>query len=98
MKRYFVKVISTAKPSNKVHNGVVVCNVWGKNGVHVASTIISDPNNNLKNIHTFDNSKRSDAIKSGFNDRNDAEKYMRFKNSMCNRFYDFEASVICIDD
>lgn len=97
MKRYFVKVISTAKASNKVHSGVVMCNVWGSGGVHIASTVISDPNNCLKNIHTFDNLKRSDAIKSGFNNRNDAEKYMKFKNSMCNLFYDFEASVICID-
>ena len=97
MKRYFVKVISTAKASNKQHIGVVMCNIWGNNGIHIASTIISDPNKCLKNIHTFDNSNRTDSIKSGFSSRADAEKYKTFKNSLCNKFYDFNASVICID-
>ena len=97
MKRYFVKVISTAKASNKVHNGVVMCNVWGSGGVHIASTVISDPNSCLKNIHTFDNLQRSDTVKSGFTNRLDAEKYRKLKDSLCNKFYDFDVSVISVD-
>jgi hypothetical protein len=97
MKRYFVKVISTAKASNKVHSGVVMCNVWGSGGVHIASTVISDPNSCLKNIHTFDNSKRSDIVKCGFTSRADAEKYRNLKSTLCNKFYDFDVSVITVD-
>lgn len=97
MKRYFVKVISTAKASNKVHSGVIVCNVWGSGGVHIASTMISDPNSCLKNIHTFDNLKRSDAAKYGFTNRADAEKYRKLKSTLFNKFYDFDTSVISVD-
>jgi hypothetical protein len=97
MKRYFVKVISTAKASNSVHSRVVMCNVCGSRGVHVASTVTSDPNSCLKNIHTFDNLKRSDIAKSGFTNCADAEKYAKFKNTLCNKFYDFDTSIVSVD-